>query len=153
MLPVNLLILSEPKWVDVCDSRSSLCLVLVPWCHGAVVFLVHSGIGCLSPCLAHRCCRSPSQVSRGAHENAVPCENSMAMRIVGLVVLCAPRELDSVARYRTDFELLCSMPLRNVFKRFISGLAHENVLCVQVRSVYLSEVEDWSFNHRVTPIT
>ena len=27
----------------------------------------------------------------------------MAMRIVGLVVLCGPRELDSVARYRTDF--------------------------------------------------
>ena len=24
MLPVNLLILSEPKWVDVCDSRWSL---------------------------------------------------------------------------------------------------------------------------------
>ena len=62
MLPVNLLILSEPKWVDVCDSRWSLCLVLVSWCHDAVVFLVHSGIRCLSLCLALSCCRSPSQV-------------------------------------------------------------------------------------------
>ena len=33
------------------------------------------------------------------------------------------------------------MPLRKVPKSFISGLAHGNVLCVQVRSVYLSEVE------------
>ena len=40
MLPTNLLILSEPKWVEVCDSRWSLWLVLVPCGHGAVVFLV-----------------------------------------------------------------------------------------------------------------
>ena len=42
---------------------------------------------------------------------------------VGLVALCGPRELDSVARERTDFELLCSTPLRNVSKSFILGLA------------------------------
>ena len=36
MLPTNLLILSEPKWVEVCDSRWSLLLVLVPCGHGAV---------------------------------------------------------------------------------------------------------------------
>ena len=40
--------------------------------------------------------------------NAVPCENSIALRTVGLVVLCGPRELDSVARYRTDFVSLGS---------------------------------------------
>ena len=45
MLPVNLLILSEPNWLDVCDSRLSLCLVLVSSCHVAVVFLFHGGIG------------------------------------------------------------------------------------------------------------
>ena len=77
----------------------------------------------------------------------------MATRNVGLAALCGPGELDSVARNRTDFELLCRAPLRNVSKSLIPGSAHENVLCVQVRSVYLSEVEDWSFNHRVTPIT
>ena len=79
----------------------------------------------------------------------------MAMRIVGLVVLCGPRELDSVAGYRTDFVSLGSAVCRCAMspKSFISGLAHENVLCVQVRSVYLSEVEDWSFNHRVAPFT
>ena len=36
----------------------------------------------------------------------------MAMHIVGLVVLCGPRELDSVARYRTDFVLLGSAVCR-----------------------------------------
>ena len=59
----------------------------------------------------------------------------MAARNVGLAALYGPRELDSVARNRTDFELLCRTPLRNVSKSFISGLAHEFVLCVQVRSV------------------
>ena len=77
----------------------------------------------------------------------------MASRNVGLAALCDPRELDSVARKWTDFVLLCSTPLRNVSKSLFPGLAHEYVLCVQVRSVYLSEGEVWSFNHRVTPIT
>ena len=43
---------------------------------------------------------------------------SLATRNVGLAALCGPRELDSVARKRTDFELLCSTPLRSVSKRF-----------------------------------
>ena len=75
----------------------------------------------------------------------------MATRNVGLASLCDSRELHSVARKWTDFDLLCSTPLRNVSKSLFPGLAHEYVLCVQVRSVYLSEGEDWSFNHRVTP--
>ena len=86
--------------------------------------------------------------------NTVPCENSMAMRIMGLVVLCGSRELDSVAA--TGLTSFCSVLQYAAAQRpqsFIFGLAHENVLCVQVRSVYLSEVEEWSFNHRVTPIT
>ena len=78
---------------------------------------------------------------------------SLATRNVGMAVLCGPRELDSVARKRTDFELLCRTPLRSASKSFIYGLAPENVLRVQVRSVYLSEVEARSFNHLVTPIT
>ena len=56
----------------------------------------------------------------------------------------------SVARKRTDFEVLCRTPLRSASKCFISGLAPESVSRVQVRSVYLCEVEAWSFNHLVT---
>ena len=92
MLPMNLLILSEPKWVEVCDSRWSLWLVLVPCGLGAVVFLVHCGIECLSLCLAHRCFRAPPQVSRGAHEMLSPCENSMRCVLWASFVLCGPRE-------------------------------------------------------------
>ena len=78
---------------------------------------------------------------------------SLATRNVGLAALCGPRELDSVARKRTDFKLLCRTPLRSVSKSFIFGLAPEYVLRVHVRSVHLSEVEDRSYNHRATPIT
>ena len=112
MLPVNLLMLSEPKWVDVCDSRWSLCLVPVPWCHGAGVFLVHSGIGCLFLCLAHRCCRSPSQVSRGAHAMLSLVRTAWRCVLWAWLFFCGPRELDSVARYRTDFVLLGSAVCR-----------------------------------------
>ena len=78
---------------------------------------------------------------------------SLASRNVGLVVLCGPRELDSVARKWTDFELLCSTPLRNVSKSFILGLASEYVLRVHGRSVFLSEVEVRRYRHCGTSIT
>ena len=63
------------------------------------------------------------------------------------------RELDSVARKWTDFELLCRTPLRNVSKSFILGLASEYVLRVHGRSVSLGEVVVRRYRHCGTSVT
>ena len=123
MLPMNLLIPSEPKWVEVCESRWSLWLVLVPCGHGAVVFLVHSGIGCLSLCLAHRCCRAPPQVSRGAHGMLSLVRTALRCVLRAWFALVDPGSLDSVARYRTDFVLLGSAVCRCAMSTCGSSLA------------------------------
>ena len=130
--------------------------------------MVSGGTGSSRVCLATRCswCSSGKvleaappfpfpifdvfSVYRGFGRCAVV---SLATRNVGLVALCGPRELDSVARKWTDFELLCSTPLRNVSKSFILGLASEYVLRVHGRSVYLSEVEVRRYSHCGTSIT
>ena len=51
------------------------------------------------------------------------------MRIVGLVVLCGPRELDSVARYQTDFVLLGSAVCRCAMSPRDSSLAWHMRTC------------------------
>ena len=67
------------------------------WCLSLVVtalfvFLVHSGTGCLSRCLAHRFCRAPPQVSRGAHEMLSLVRTALRCVLWAWFVLCGPWE-------------------------------------------------------------
>ena len=160
MQPVNLLTPSELNWLDVCDSLR--CVVIRFLVLRRCCFLRPGCIWCSSLCV-----RGALQVKYWKAASPGPISDVFSVCCVivrcaagvscgakiGYPVLCDPRELDSVARKRTDFEVLCRTPPRSASKCFISGLAPESVSRVQVRSVYLCEVEAWSFNHLVTYLT
>ena len=112
----------------------------VYWCcpDGAGVFLVHSGIGCLFLCLAHRCCRSSSQVSRGAHAMLSLVRTAWRCVLWAWLFFCDPRELDSVAA--TGLTSFCSVlqyATAQCPQCFIFGLAHEK------RYACKCEVSSW----------
>ena len=103
-----------------------LCLSLVVT--ALFVFLVHSGTGCLSCCLAHRCCRALPQVSRGAHE--MLSFVSTALRCVSWArfVLCGP------------LEFLAAWPVTGLTS-FCSVLQYVAAQCPQVVHLWLDTWE------------
>ena len=151
MLSTNLLILSEPKWVEVCDSRWFLWLVLVPCGHGAFVFLVSVVSGA---CLYVWLTGAAGLLHRSV---MVPMVRCPLQHCVAWDLVCSlwPREF--LAAWFTRLTSSCSVLQYAAAKCpqefFISGLAHVDVLCVQVCRNYIERPKLGSFCHGTTVLT
>ena len=92
-----------------------------------------SGIGCLSLCLAHRCCRALPQVSHGAHGTLSLVRT--ALRCVGLVCSSWPQGVFGSVVYQTDFVLLGSAACRCAMSTRSSSLAWHMRTCYACKCV------------------
>ena len=123
------------------------------WClfPGVTTLLSSSSTGVSGACLYVTVAAGHlHRFSHGAHEMLSLVRTAWRREMWAWLLFVAPGSKTALPVNRTDFELLCRTPLRNVSKSFISGLAHENVLCVQVRSV--SGLQPPCYAYNVMPV-